>query len=97
MKNRDEILTILRSEKARLQATYPVQSLALFGSVVRGEANENSDVDVLIELGPGVGLFGFCDIEEQLGKALGAKVDLVPRGGLKKRIRDRVLSEAVTV
>ena len=72
-----------------------VASLALFGSVARGEAAEDSDIDLLVEFSKPVGLFEFLEVKEYLESILGREVDLVPRDSLKPRIRDEVLAEAV--
>ena len=73
-----------------------VTELALFGSVLRNDFREDSDVDVLISLSPDahVGLFDLARMERDLTEILGHKVDLVTKGGLKAGIRDSVLSSA---
>lgn len=97
MLKRDAVLSALRAVKPRLEAEYPLQSMAIFGSVARDEATEQSDVDVMVELGPGIGLFRFVHLANELEEILGAKVDLVTKGELKARIRDQILQEAVAV
>jgi predicted nucleotidyltransferase len=84
---RQEILTI-----ALKHGAYNVR---LFGSVARGEADEKSDVDVLVELEPDRSLLGLGGILADLENLLNCKVDVVTEKGLKSRIRDRVLQEAV--
>ena len=76
-----------------------VKSLALFGSVVRGTARPDSDVDVLVDMEPGVrfSLIDLVTLKDFLEDRLGGKVDVVTRSGLEPGIRDRVLSEAETV
>ena len=95
---RDEVLTILRSHYAEI-AVLGVTSLALFGSFARDEARPDSDVDLLVELDTKahVGLFEFLDIKEYLEKLLGREVDLVPRQGLKPRLRPIVAREEIRV
>jgi uncharacterized protein len=72
-----------------------IRRLALFGSVLRDDFRPQSDVDVLVEFDPGarVGL-RFFEIEDELSKLLGRKVDLNTAGFLGKHIRDNVLAEA---
>jgi uncharacterized protein len=72
-----------------------IRKLALFGSVLREDFNEESDVDVLVEFEPGaaVGL-NFFSIERELSLLLGRKVDLNTKGFLGKYVRDQILSEA---
>lgn len=74
---------------------YGVGALFLFGSVVRGEAREDSDIDIIVDFTKPVGLFDFIGLQERLGALLGRRVDLVTRAALKPRIRERVLEEAV--
>ena len=94
---RDDVLAILRAEQPRLRSEFRVKSLALFGSVARDEACAESDVDLLVEFDRPVGLFGLIRLQEYLEGRLGCKVDLGTPGGLKARIRDRVLAESIHV
>lgn len=73
-----------------------VRKLALFGSVLRGDFRENSDVDVLIEFEPGhgTGYFGLARMERELSSILGRKVDLRTPQELSRYFRDEVLSQA---
>jgi predicted nucleotidyltransferase len=75
---------------------YGVSSLALFGSRARGDARPDSDVDLLVTFLPNVsvGLVHLGRLQAELEVLLGARVDLVPRDGLKPLIRDSVLGEA---
>jgi len=91
---RDEITRILASHRKELEAL-GVRSLALFGSVVRGEAKSDSDVDILVEFSKPVGLFAFLEVKERLERLLGRRVDLVTRSALHPRLRDSILKEAV--
>jgi uncharacterized protein len=72
-----------------------IRKLALFGSVLRSDFNEESDIDVLVEFEPGaaVGL-NFFSIERELSQTIGRKVDLNTPGFLGKHLRDQILSEA---
>lgn len=92
--DRDEALSLLRAHMDELR-TLGVQEISIFGSVARGEAGPDSDVDVLVELGPGIGLFRYVDIRDRLSEILGRPVDMATPDGLKPRIRDRILAEAV--
>jgi predicted nucleotidyltransferase len=82
MKSLPEILSVLRANKERLQAKYPIKSIGVFGSVARNESNPNSDVDVLVDVAPEIGL-GFIDLAEELEKLLSEKVDLVSKRAIK--------------
>ena len=91
---RAEVLRLLTEHRDELTAL-GVESLSLFGSVARDEARPDSDVDLLVEFSRPVGLFGFFDLQERLEAILGTGVDLGMSGGLKPRMRERVLREVV--
>jgi predicted nucleotidyltransferase len=69
----------------------------VFGSVARGEDTENSDVDLLVDLAPEVGLFGLGRLERELTDLLGVRVDVVPAGDLKPDAQRDVIRDAVTL
>jgi uncharacterized protein len=94
--SRDEVLQKLRGEKSRL-AAFSVKSLAVFGSVARGEETIVSDVDLLVEFQPGarVGLFEFVRLQRFLSELLGCRVDLATAQALRKEMRDKILAEAI--
>lgn len=66
---------------------------SLFGSVVRGEAKENSDIDMLVEVPRGTGLFAFVGLKRKLEGALKRKVDLVTYDALHPRLRESILRQ----
>ncbi len=70
---------------------------SIFGSVARGEATKNSDVDILIEFPKGKNMFDLIDLEERLGSTLGKKVDLVTYQSLHHLLRDGILNEQVRI
>ncbi len=76
-----------------------IKYVALFGSYVNGTPREDSDIDVLIDFYPQsiVGLFKYIDIQENLSKALGKKVDLLTPPAISKYYRDEVLKQAECV
>jgi uncharacterized protein len=74
-----------------------VKRASLFGSVVRGEAIEGSDVDILVELPKGLSLFDFVGIQLELEEALGVKVDLGEYSTIKPIIREQIMSEQVPI
>lgn len=86
-----------REEILRIAAKYGARNVRIFGSVSRGEADEASDVDFLVELEAGRSLFGLGGLQTDLEVFLGRHVDVVTEKGLKPRIRGRVLEEAVPV
>ena len=86
-RNRDEIL--------RLAAAHGARNIRVFGSVARGEADEESDVDFLVDLEPGRSLLDLGGLLMDMRDLLGRRVDVVTEKGLRPRIRDRVFREAV--
>ena len=75
---------------------YQVRELALFGSTVRGEQREDSDLDFLVEFEPQahIGFLALSELSRELSALMRRPVDLVPKAGLKKTIREQVLAEA---
>jgi uncharacterized protein len=90
-----ELLQAKRKEILRVCAKYGAHNVRVFGSVVRGEADERSDIDFLVELEPGRTLFDLGGLQYDLEQLLGCRVDVVTERGLKPRIRERVLREAI--
>ncbi len=69
--------------------------LSVFGSVARGLARSDSDIDLLVEAPPGTSTFGFIRFQQLLERVLGREIDLVDRGGLKPGLDDDIRREAV--
>ncbi|ASJ00223.1 nucleotidyltransferase family protein [Thermococcus gorgonarius] len=88
-----DVQRILRVHKEELREKYGVKRIGIFGSYSRGEQREDSDVDILVEFEKPIGLIDFIRLQEYLEGLLGVKVDLVTRGALKKRIKERILRE----
>jgi len=95
MKSLEEIKKILAAHKKGLEEEYGVKSLALFGSIVRGEEKETSDVDILVDFHEVPDLLEFLALETHLEGLLGIKVDLVRKQVIRPELRDRILGEAV--
>jgi len=96
MKN-TEIIQLLRQHRDELRKRFGVKSLAVFGSVARGEAGPESDVDILVEFESSPGFDGYMALKFYLEDLLGRKVDLVMKSALKPWARDVVLREKVDV
>jgi uncharacterized protein len=95
MKTLEEVTQWLLLNKSALQERYQVRELGIFGSYIRREQTESSDVDVLVEFSETPSLLKFVNLENYLSDSLGVKVDLVHKGGLKPRIGERILAEVV--
>ena len=90
-----ELVREKRQEILRIAAKHGAHNVRVFGSVSRGEAGPESDVDFLVDMDPGRTLLDMGGLLMDLRDALGHKVDIVTEHGLKTRIRDRVLKEAI--
>ncbi len=97
MKAKEEILKMLAELKPELQSRYKVKEIGVFGSFVRGEQGEASDVDILVEFEKPIGFFKFLNLEEYLANQLGLKVDLVSKKALKPVIGQHILEEVILI
>ncbi|MGB3495233.1 MAG: nucleotidyltransferase family protein, partial [Elainellaceae cyanobacterium] len=95
MKTLEEVKQWLKQHKSLLEERYKVQELGVFGSYVRQEQTETSDVDLLVEFSETPSLLKFINLENYLSDNLGVKVDLVHKAGLKPRLGERILAEVV--
>jgi len=84
-----------RSQILSLAERYRAGDVRVFGSVARGDNTEKSDVDLLIKPRRGCSLFDLGGLLEDLQELLGCRVDLVTEDGLKPRLREHVLKEAI--
>ena len=80
----EQILQILKAKKSELQRKYPISELGLFGSYARGDYNEKSDIDILVDFNERIGI-GFISLAHELEDTFKMKVDLVSRKGIKSR------------
>ncbi len=96
-KNLDVLLAKIRELLPSLREQYSVRTLEVFGSFVRGEQDERSDLDLLVTFDEPPTLFRYVALENMLTDALGVKVDLVMKDGLKPTIAKRILEEAQPV
>lgn len=83
-----------RDEILRIAAAHKAADVRVFGSAIRGESEEGSDVDFLVHFGPGSGLLDYAALVRELEALLGRKVDVVSDRALRERIRERILREA---
>jgi predicted nucleotidyltransferase len=94
--NRSEVIEKLALFQDE-QKEFSVKDLYLFGSYAREEADEQSDLDILVEFEPGaqIGLFEFARLRRRLCELLGREVDLVTRDAIRPEMKDQILREAV--
>ena len=90
-----ERLDAKRVEVLRAAARHGARNVRLIGSVARGDAGPDSDLDLLVELERGRSLLDHAALMIELETLLGCRVDVAIEQGLRARVRDRVLAEAV--
>jgi len=95
--SKQEILKTLLQIKPQLETKFKVTEISLFGSFVRGEQKDASDVDVLVEFNPDASFFDLVRLGIFLEEKFGRPVDVIPQESLRAEIRDAVLRERVTV
>lgn len=95
MQNLDKIKEILQKNIPKLKQEYGVSKLGVFGSYVRGEQIDLSDVDILVEFDRDIDLLSFVHLKNDLSELLGIPVDLVMKRALKPNIGKRILNEVV--
>ena len=92
-----ELVESRRDEIKAIVARHSGQSVAIFGSVARGDEGPGSDIDFLVELAPGTRPFEILSIGAELEEALGVNVDFGTPDSLRERLREEVLAEAVAL
>jgi uncharacterized protein len=93
-----DLHTLLKQKREQILETaahYGTYNVRVFGSVARGEANEASDIDLLVNLEPGRSLMDLGGLLYDLQNLLGTDVDVVTEKGLRPRIREQILREAI--
>jgi len=90
----EALRTERRAEILRLAGVYGAHNLRVFGSVARGEAHEDSDLDLLVAWEPGRSLMDHAGLVQDLQALLGMKVHIGTEGSLHWSVRDRILREA---
>jgi predicted nucleotidyltransferase len=93
----NDLLKSRREEILKIAAKHGARNVRVFGSVARGEADFQSDIDLLVEFKRGTTLLGHAALVQELEDLLGVKVDVVSEHGLRDRVRERVLREAVAI
>ena len=93
----EDLLKDRREEILRIAAKHGARNVRVFGSLARGEADEQSDVDFLVDMEPGRSLLDMGGLLMDLRELLGRDVDVVTERTLKPRVRTRVLREAVAL
>jgi uncharacterized protein len=91
-----QVLSILESHKSDFATRFGVERIGVFGSVARDEATEGSDVDIIAQMPPSFS--SLIELQEELEKEFGTKVDLVRmHDNMRERFKTRILREAIFV
>lgn len=85
MYSKARILEILKDRKPDLQKRYPISELGLFGSYARGDFNEHSDIDILVDFNGRIDGFDYIRLAHELEDAFKYKIDMVSRKGIKPK------------
>lgn len=93
----EDLVKEKREDILKIAAKHGARKVRIFGSVARGEADSECDLDLLVEFLPGSTLLSQSAMIRELEDLLGIKVDVVSDQGLRDRIRERVLREAVAL
>jgi len=96
MKNLSEIIEILRDHREELKKKYKIEEIKIFGSYVRGEQKESSDIDLIVKFREIPTLIEFVRIQEELERILGIKVDLLTEESISPFIKPYI-KDIVTV
>ena len=95
--DRETAQNILNSQLNFLKDQYHIKNIGIFGSVVRGEQTNESDIDILVEFDAPIGFFDFIKLENYLSGILKRKVDLISKKALKPAIKETILNEVIYV
>ena len=94
MARASEIFKAHKEEIREVASRYPVSNIRVFGSVLHGDDQDISDIDLLVDTLPGATLFDLGGLQDELQTLLGVRVDLLTPGDLPPRFRSEVISEA---
>ncbi|NOR24841.1 MAG: nucleotidyltransferase [Desulforhopalus sp.] len=90
-----DVFNLIADHKGELTRKFHVKAISVVGSVVRGDATSNSDVDVLVKYSKTPGIFTFIELKQYLEAVTGRTVDLVTEGALKKQLKKEILREEI--
>ena len=97
MKTLNEVKTIIRKHRDVLAERYGIAVVGIFGSYVRDEQGQHSDIDLLADILRPISLLELVGAELYLNEVLGVKVDLVPKRDVREELRETILREAIAV
>jgi len=95
MKTLEEIRGILADHRAKIKEKYSVKETSIFGSYVKGEQKESSDIDIVVEFEKPVSLLHIVSLENYLSDILEVKVDVVPKKNIRQELKESILEESI--
>jgi hypothetical protein len=95
--NTQDLIVKLKELKPEMRARYKAKEIGLFGSFVRGQQTESSDIDIIVEFEEGADLFNLVGLALILEEKLQRKVDVVPKSALRAELRESVLQDVVAL
>lgn len=97
VKDKEDILKMLKKLKAEIKINYKVKNIGLFGSYINNKQKETSDIDFLIEFEDDADLFHYIGLSLFLEDHFNSKVDVISKSALKKELREQILQEVIYV
>lgn len=97
MKTLKEIRDIIEQYKEEIERDFNAEIIAVFGSYVRGEQTEKSDIDLIVRFKDWATLFDFVGLAEFLEEKLNVKVDIVSERAIREELKEKILKEAITI
>jgi predicted nucleotidyltransferase len=95
--DKEKIIEIINEHRKELEEKYKIKAIALFGSYVRNEQTEKSDIDLLVEYNSLISLLHLAATQIYLSDILGVKVDIVPKEDIREELKEIILNEAVAI
>ena len=96
MKTREEIIRTIRDKQEEIKQRYRVRRIAIFGSYARGDQREDSDIDILVDVDPSIGL-AFVSLADELERLLGVPVELVSTRAVNQRMKTAIEKDLIEV
>jgi len=97
MKTKESIIRTIKELKQNLQEKYKIREIGIFGSIIREEEREISDIDLLVDFKEDADLFDLIGLSLFLEEKLHRRVDIVPKRALREEIKNSVLKEVITL
>ncbi|PKP62070.1 nucleotidyltransferase [Candidatus Atribacteria bacterium HGW-Atribacteria-1] len=97
MKTKERIIKTIKELKQNLHEKYKIREIGIFGSIIREEGKDTSDIDLLVDFKEDAGLFDLIGLALFLEEKLHRRVDIVPKRALRKEIKNSVLKEVITL